>query len=80
VFLEVYSFYFYFLFDYIAFGITSNPMVHCGSAFEAGVSGLPYYFTSVCVPAVIGALAVWQHHESLAMSFFLSFLGFADPT
>ena len=24
-------------------------MVHCGSAFEPGASGLPYYCTSICV-------------------------------
>jgi len=24
-------------------------MVHCGSAFERGTSGLPYYYTSICV-------------------------------
>ena len=36
-------------------------MMHCRSAFEPGVSGLPHYCTPpVCVPAVIGALAVWQ--------------------
>jgi len=35
-------------------------MVHCGSAFEPGASGLPYYCTPpVCVLAVSGALAVW---------------------
>jgi len=35
--------------------------VHCGSAFEPGGSGLPYYCTPpVCVPAVLGALAVWR--------------------
>jgi len=35
--------------------------VHCGSAFEPGASGLPYYCTPpVCVPDVIGALAVWR--------------------
>jgi len=34
--------------------------VHCGSAFEAGASGLPYFCAPpVCVPDVIGALAVW---------------------
>jgi len=33
--------------------------VHCGSAFESGASRLPYYCTPpVCVPDVIGALAV----------------------
>jgi len=32
-----------------------------GSAYEAGGSGLPYYCTPpVCVPDVIGALAVWR--------------------
>ena len=42
-----------------AFAILS--MVHCGSAFEPGASGLPYYCTQpVCVPAVLGALAVWR--------------------
>jgi len=35
--------------------------VHCGSAFEPGGSGLPYYYTPpVCVPAVLGALAAWR--------------------
>jgi len=35
--------------------------VHCGSAFEPGGSGLPYYCTPpVCVPDVFGALAVWR--------------------
>jgi len=35
--------------------------VHCGSAFEPGASGLPHYCTPhVCVPDVIGALAVWR--------------------
>jgi len=34
---------------------------HCGSAFDPGVSGLPYYCAPpVCVPAVLGALAVWR--------------------
>ena len=34
--------------------------MNCGSAFEPGASGLPFYCTPpVCVPAVIGALAVW---------------------
>ena len=26
-----------------------NSMVHCGSAFEPGASGIPYYCTSICV-------------------------------
>jgi len=35
--------------------------VHCGSAFEPGGSGLPYYCTPpVRVPAVLCALAVWR--------------------
>jgi len=38
--------------------------VHCGSAFEPGASRLPYYCTPrVCVPDVIGALAVWWHNN-----------------
>jgi len=33
----------------------------CGSAYEPGGSGLPCYCAPpVCVPAVLGALAVWQ--------------------
>ena len=39
-----------------------NSKVHCGSALGPGASGLPYYCTSVCVPGVIGALAVWQEN------------------
>jgi len=35
--------------------------VLCGSAFEPGASGLPYYCTPfVCVPDVLCALAVWR--------------------
>jgi len=35
----------------------SKLKVHCGSAFEPGPSGLPYYCTPpVCVPDVFGAL------------------------
>jgi len=38
--------------------------VHCGSDFEPGDSGLPYYCTApVCVPDVIGALGVWWHNN-----------------
>jgi len=41
-------------------------MVDCGSAFEPGASGLPYYCTPpVCVPAVIGALAVWRPNKNI---------------
>ena len=37
--------------------------MNCGSAFEPGASGLPYYCTPpVCVPAVLGALAVWRQN------------------
>ena len=40
-------------------------MVHCGSAFEPGASGLHYYYTPpVCIPAVIGGLAVWRHNNN----------------
>jgi len=36
--------------------------VHCGSALGPGASGLPYYCAPlVCIPAVLGVLAVWQH-------------------
>jgi len=36
--------------------------VHCGSALGPGASVLPYYCTTlVCVPALLGALAVWRH-------------------
>jgi len=39
-------------------------MVHCGSAFEPGASGLPYFCTPpVSVPDVIGALAVWRQNN-----------------
>jgi len=38
-------------------------MVHCGSAFKPGAFGLPYYCTSpVCVPDVIGELAMWRQN------------------
>jgi len=36
--------------------------VHCRSALGSGAAGLPYYYTPpVCVPAVLGGLAVWRH-------------------
>jgi len=39
--------------------------IHCGSAFEPGASGLHHYCTSpVCVPDVIGALAVWRQNTN----------------
>ena len=35
---------------------------HCRSAFEPDAFGLPHYCTPrVCIPDVIGALAVWRH-------------------
>jgi len=40
-----------------------KSMVHCGSAFKPGASWLPYYCTPpVCVPAVLGARAVWRQN------------------
>jgi len=51
--------------------------VHCWSAFEPGASVLPCYCTPpVCVPDVIGALAVWRQNNQknkdmrLAVCFF----------
>jgi len=42
--------------------------VHCGSAFEQGGSGLPYYCTPpVRVPDVLCALAVWRLSGWLAL-------------
>jgi len=38
--------------------------MNCGSAFEPGASGLPYYCTPpVCVPDVLGALGVWRQNN-----------------
>jgi len=38
--------------------------VHCGSALEPGASKLPYYCAPrVCVPAVLGGLAVCRHNK-----------------
>jgi len=31
---------------------------------RSGASGLPYYCTLVCVPAVLGGLAVWQNNNN----------------
>jgi len=40
---------------------TIKKFTTCGSVFEPGDSGLPYYCTPpVCVPALLGALTVWQ--------------------
>ena len=59
VFLDVSSFYFsFFRLHVCEFAIRSK--VQCGS--EPGASGLPYYCTPpVCVPAVLGGLAVWRY-------------------
>ena len=41
-----------------------KSMVHCGSAFEPGASGLPYYCTPpLTVADVIGARAVWRQNN-----------------
>ena len=41
-------FYFYFVCLHVcAYAFKSR--VHCGSVFEPGASGLPYYCTSICV-------------------------------
>jgi len=43
--------------------------VYCGSALGPGASGLPYYCTPlVCVPAVIGVLAVWRQNTQKRIS------------
>ena len=53
-------FYFYFVCLYFC-EYAFNSKVHCGSALRPGASGLPYYCTPlVCVPGVIGTLAVWR--------------------
>ena len=41
------------------------PLFPWSSAFEPGTSGLPYYCTPpVCVPDVIGGLALWRHNNN----------------
>ena len=46
----------------------SKFKVYCGSTFEPGASGLPYYCTPpMCVPHVIGALAVWRQSKKKCM-------------
>jgi len=56
-----------FYFSFVCLHVCANTFkfkVHCGSAFEPGASGLPHYCTPpVCVPAVIGALAVWRQNK-----------------
>ena len=54
-------------------------MVHCGSAFEPGASGLPYYCTPpVCVPDVMGALAVWRQNTHTHKSVVVPLCGTED--
>jgi hypothetical protein len=44
--------------------------VHCGSTFEPGASRLSYYCTPpVCIPDVLGALAVWRHTKKKKVTF-----------
>jgi len=38
--------------------------MNCGSAFEPGASGLPYYCTPlVTVPDVLGSRTVWRQNK-----------------
>ena len=55
---------FYFSFVWLhVYVFAIKSMVHRGSAFEPGASGLPYYCTPpVCVSDVIDALAVWRQN------------------
>jgi len=50
-----------FYFSFVCLHVCANAFkfkVYCGSAFESGTSGLPYYCTPpLCIPAVIGGLA-----------------------
>ena len=42
----------------------SKSRVHCESALVPGTSGLPYYCSPlVCIPAVLGGLAVWEKSQ-----------------
>jgi len=53
---------FYFSFCWLhVYAVAIKSKVHCGSAFEPGASGLPYYCTlPVCVPDVSGGRTVWR--------------------
>ena len=55
---------FYFSFIWLrVYAFVIDSMVQCGSACEPGASGLPYYCTPpVCIPDVIGTLAVWRQN------------------
>jgi len=57
-----------FYFDFVYLRVRAFAFkfkVLCGSAFEPGASGLPYYYTPpVCVPDVIGGLAVCRHNNN----------------
>jgi len=53
------------LFVYLRMRMSSNkgPLRECRS-IRSCASGLPYYCTPlVCIPAVIGLLAVWRHNK-----------------
>jgi len=53
------------LFVYMYARMPSSPRSIAGvPSLEPSASGLPYYCTPpVCVPDVIGGLAVWQHNN-----------------
>ena len=53
------------LFVYMCARMPSSPRSIAGvPSLEPSASGLPYYCTPpVCVPDVIGGLAVWQHNN-----------------
>ena len=55
-------FYFSFIWLHVyEYAFKSESKVHCGSALGPGACRLTYYFTPpVCVPAVLGGLAVWR--------------------
>ena len=49
-----------------------SSKVDCGSALGPGASGLPYYYSPhVCVPDIIGGLAVWRHNKPKTKNLFL---------
>ena len=61
-FLMCIMFYFSFIWLHV-YAFPIHSMVHDWNAFEPGASELPYYCTPpVCVPAVLGALAVWRQN------------------
>ena len=56
-----------FYFSFVCFEVYAYVFkfkVHSGSALGLGTSGLPCYCAPlVCVPAVLGRLAVWRHNK-----------------